>query len=158
MNLGYLNNIKYKGFNFHTHFQAHVGGDVYNNTRQRLYQHFRHGDVDQTGKAEQLKKPISYYTAVYNRNDNTKAFVEDGSYLKLRELAVIYKLPQDLLGRVGLGNVAPNGISLGLIGRNIWTLTGYSGYDPEVGSPANRYDSFTYPPTRTLTGSVEITF
>ena len=158
VNLGYLNNVRWNGFNFHTHFQAQVGGDVYNNTRQRLYQHFRHGDVDQTGKAEQLKKPISYYTAVYNRNDNTAAFVEDGSYLKLRELAVIYKLSPGLLGRIGLGTVAPNGISLGLIGRNIWTLTGYSGYDPEVGSPANRYDSFTYPPTRTLTGSVEITF
>ena len=158
VNLGYLNNVKYKGFNFHTHFQAQVGGDVYNNTRQRLYQHNRHGDVDQTGKPEQLKKPISYYTAVYNRNDNTAAFVEDGSYLKLRELALTYRITPSLLQRVGLGNYAPEGISVGVIGRNIWTLTNYRGYDPEVGSPANRYDSFTYPPTRTLTGTVEITF
>jgi len=47
---------------------------------------------------------------------------------------------------------------LSLVGRNLFVLTGYSGYDPEVGGVLTRTDSFVYPTYRTLTFSVDIEF
>jgi hypothetical protein len=50
------------------------------------------------------------------------------------------------------------GLSVSLIGRNLWTSTDYSGYDPEVGSATLRLDDFIYPRFRTVTGSVTIEY
>ncbi len=156
--LGWLNNLNWKGLRMHSHVHAQVGGKVYNNTKQRMYQDFRHGDLDQSGKAEEQKKPYSYYFALYNANEVTNYFVEDGSYVKLRELAVSYTVRREQLARFGLDRAMPSEIALGVIGRNLYTITGYTGWDPEVGSPNNRVDIFSYPPPRNLTASVEIRF
>ena len=157
--LGWLNNVQWRGFTFHTHVHAQIGGQVYNGTRQRLYQHARHGDVDQAGKPGYAKKTVGYYLAVYNANENTNEFVEDGQFLKLREVSIQYRLTNAQLSRFGvLGRMAPEGITLGLNGRNLFTFTPYSGFDPEVGSVLQRRDTFAYPNTRNFTGSVEITF
>ena len=48
--------------------------------------------------------------------------------------------------------------SLSLIGRNVLTWTNYKGYDPEVGTPNVRLDSFDYPRYRTFTSGLEINF
>ncbi len=71
---------------------SQVGAEVYNSTKQRMYQYFRHADVDQAGKSDEQKKPIDYYFTVYNGNNPTESFVEDATYLKLRELSVQYQL------------------------------------------------------------------
>ena len=158
VNLGWLNNLRYRGVSLHTQLHAQVGGGVYNFTKQRMYQLYRHGDVDQAGKPEVRKKPIGYYQTVYNRAENTDYFVEDASYLKLRELALQYTVSKATLGRIGLASFAPEGISLGIIGRNLWTLTDYTGWDPEVGTATQRLDNFAYPNTRTFTGTFQINF
>ena len=158
VNLGWLNNFRYRGLYLHAQLHAQVGGAVYNFTKQRMYQLYRHGDVDQAGKPEVRKKPISYYQTVYNRAENTDYFVEDASYLKLRELALQYRVSNAALRRVGLARFAPEGVTFGIIGRNLWTLTDYTGWDPEVGTATQRLDNFAYPNTRTFTGSLEINF
>ena len=135
---------------------AQVGGDVYNRTKQRMYQYYRSADVDQGGKADDMKKPQQYYDALYNANNVNQWFVESGSYVKLRELSVSYRLGSQALRR--LGGFNGRGVTLGLIGRNLFTSTDYSGYDPEVGSVNNRIDDFVYPRFRTFTGSVQIDF
>ena len=155
--IGWLNNLTYRGFAVHTHLHAQIGGQVYNASRQRMYQHERHGDLDQAGKAQENKKPIAYYQGLYNQANITSHFVEDGAFLKLRALSVQYRLTGQQLERVGIRNMV-NGLSLGVIGRNLFTLTNYSGFDPEVGSVLTRYDSFDYPNTRTLTLTAEVTF
>ena len=156
--IGWLNNINWRGFRVHTQLHAQIGGEVYNHTKQRMYQDLRHGDLDQSAKPLELKKPFGYYATIYNRADNTDHFVEDGTYLKLRELAVSYRLSRAQLNRVGLGNWAPDAIALGIVGRNLFTVTGYSGWDPEVGSANTRFDNFSYPPPRNFTASFEIFF
>lgn len=134
-----------------------VGGEVYNATKQRMYQYARHAEEDQGGKAEELKKPIAYYTGtLYNANVNISWFVEDASFTKLREVSLRYRMnaarfPQ--LAKVGLDNA-----TLAVIGRNLFLWTKYSGYDPEVGSVISRIDNFGYPTYRTLTASVELQF
>ena len=156
--VGWLNNLNYRGLRLHTQFHAQIGGEVYNTTKQRMYQDLRHGDVDQSGKPEVRKKPFGYYSTIYNRADVTDYFVEDGSYIKLRELALSYRVSGEQLTRLGVGNWAPQGIAIGLIGRNLWTSTRYTGWDPEVGEPNLRRDNFDYPPPRNLTASFEIIF
>jgi hypothetical protein len=124
-----------------------------------MYQWARSADVDQVGKPQELKKPIGYYVALYSANDPTDYFVENGTYLKLRELSVRYRFGPRLLN--ALGRVGATNASFALIGRNLLTFSNYKGYDPDVSLPGNplvRLDSFDYPRYRTITGSLEITF
>jgi TonB-linked SusC/RagA family outer membrane protein len=158
LNLGLVNQVRWGNLTAHAHLQARIGGQVYNRTKQRLYQHFRHMDLDQTGKSPESKKPIDYYQTLYNTNNNTSHFVEDAGYLKVREVSLRYTFDRDALQSIGISRLPAERISLGLIGRNLLTFTGYSGYDPEVGSIFNPQDNFAWPNTRALTAFVEIQF
>ncbi|MEX2610682.1 MAG: SusC/RagA family TonB-linked outer membrane protein [Gemmatimonadota bacterium] len=155
--LGWLNNVTWGGLNLHAQVHSQVGGKVYNYTKQRLYQHERDVDLDQSGKPTELKKPDPYYQNIYNRADATNHFAEDGTFVKLRSLSALYRLNSGQLDAIGIGRFASS-IGLGIVGRNLLTLTGYSGFDPEVGNVTNRFDDFSWPNTRTFTGTVEITF
>jgi hypothetical protein len=135
---------------------AQAGGQVYNRTKQRMYQYYRSADVDQAGKPQEAKKPLEYYDALYNANNVNQWFVEPGGYVKLRELSVRYQLggrPLAVLARAGA-----RGAAVSLLGRNLFTWDRYSGYDPEVGTINRRIDDFTYPRFRTVTGSVQVDF
>jgi hypothetical protein len=108
---------------------------------------------------DDLKKPIDYYreglaSGSYFVNSE---FVEDASFLKLSELSLQYRFNENMLSRIGLGGIA-NGLSLGLIGRNLFTITPYRGLDPEVGGIFFRVDQWYYPQARTLTAIAEVTF
>ncbi len=153
---GVSNAISWKSFDLFALVDAQVGGDVYNQTNQRMYQWARSADVDQAGKPQELKKPIEYYVALYSANNPTDYFVEDGSFVKLRELSLRYRLGGSVLS--WLSRFGATQASLSLIGRNLLTFTDYKGYDPEVGGTLVRMDSFDYPRYRTITGSIEIIF
>jgi len=112
--------------------------------------------VDQADKPQELKKPQQYYDALYNANNVNGWFVERASYFKLREASVTYRLGGSALQAIN--RFGGRGVTLGLIGRNLFTSSDYSGYDPEVGSVNNRLDDFIYPRFRTFTGSVTVEF
>jgi TonB-linked SusC/RagA family outer membrane protein len=156
--VGWINQFRIHGLDVHTHLHANIGGQVYNRTRQRLYQHFRHADLNQAGKPEGEKKPIDYYQALYNTNNSTSHFVEDAGFVKLREVALRYSFRDGGLERFRLDRLGLDRLTVGLIGRNLLTFSPYDGYDPEVGGVAVRHDNFNWPNTRTITGMVEITF
>jgi TonB-linked SusC/RagA family outer membrane protein len=156
--LGWINQLRWRDLSFSTHLHAQLGGDIYNQTKQRLYQHYRHGDLDQAHKPEDERKPIDYYQILYNTNNATQHFVEDGTFLKVRELAVNYTLGEAMLGRLGVARVGADRVRVGLVGRNLFTFTGYSGFDPEVGTLFNRRDYMNWPNVRTVTANVEIRF
>ncbi|HEX6630747.1 MAG TPA: SusC/RagA family TonB-linked outer membrane protein [Gemmatimonadaceae bacterium] len=153
---GVSNTFRWRDLSVYALVDAQVGGNAYNQTRQRMFQYGRHGDVDQAGKPQELKKPVDYYSQLYNANSVVDYFVEDAGFVKLRELSLAYTVPTAALNR--FGNLGVEGLRLSLIGRNLLTFTDYKGYDPEVGSALTRLDSFDYPRYRTITGSVEITF
>ena len=153
---GVSNNVDWHRFSFYGLVDVNVGGQVYNQTNQRMYQYGRSADVDQAGKPQELKKTVDYYVALYSAADPTSYFVEDAGFVKLRELSVKYRLAGPLLR--GLSKMGASGASIGLVGRNLLTFTNYKGYDPEVGNGIVRLDSFGYPRYRTITGSVELTF
>jgi hypothetical protein len=116
---------------------------------------------DQAGKPDAAKKSIDYYGQIYNSLTPLDFFAESGTYVKIKELSVNYTFVRDQLKKVGLGRF--ENLRLGIVGRNLFTFTKYSGYDPEVsgldGDPYQfRIDWFSYPHFRTFTGVVEIAF
>jgi TonB-linked SusC/RagA family outer membrane protein len=158
---GFANNFRYKGFNVYALFDGQRGGDIYNFTKQWMFQDHRHGVQDQAGKPDAEKVPLFFYSAgLYNGLNANDYFVEDGSYVKLRELSASYTFAAPMLARIGLDRYA-SGVKIALIGRNLFTWTDYTGFDPEVtsGNDFNfRIDGFRYPNFRTITGQVEIQF
>lgn len=161
--LGFNTTFKWKGLTFYALIDAQVGGDIYNNTRQWAYRDYAHNDNDQAGKPEGEKKPVAYYATLYSANSISSHFVEDGTYAKLRELSVQYSFDRVALGKVFGGFLANifHRVTVGVIGRNLFTLTNYSGWDPEVGAgdaTLMRIDAFGYPQYRTFTGILELEF
>ncbi len=158
-NLRWSNTISFKGFSVYALLDWKQGGDIYNMTRHWAYRDNRGAEMDQYGKPENEKKTIDYYQILYNVASVNSHFVEDGTYLKIRELALYYTLDRSDLSNIFGGFF--KSIRIGATGRNLWTFTNYSGYDPEVasGEATNQfYDSYSYPNFRTFTGSLQFTF
>ncbi|SHF07045.1 TonB-linked outer membrane protein, SusC/RagA family [Fodinibius roseus] len=150
-------NFDYKGLSLYTLFQGEFGHDIYNRTRAWLYRDNLAAEQDQRGKAEEAKKPINYYQTLYRSGNPSSHMVEDGTYLKLREVSVSYSFDSTQLSSIFGGVIST--INIGLIGRNLITWTSYSGYDPEVGNhPLQRVDHRVYPNFRTISGNLEIQF
>jgi TonB-linked SusC/RagA family outer membrane protein len=88
-------------------------------------------------------------------NGDPRPYIEDGSFLKVREVSISYNLPRRLVNQI-----APlRSLQLGVSGRNLLTFTGYTGLDPEVSNFANQpigrnFDVAPYPPSRTFWFSV----
>jgi TonB-linked SusC/RagA family outer membrane protein len=125
------------------------------------------GVMDQTGKATVDRKPIGYYGWMYGLTTLTpdSYFVQDGSFAKLREVSLQYRFGRDQLARIGFLR-SFEGISISLIGRNLFTFTGYNGYDPEVGSNGGetgsaalaRIDGYQYPNFRSFTAAITVNY
>jgi TonB-linked SusC/RagA family outer membrane protein len=153
------------------------GGDLYNGTRQWAFQATRDRVQDQAGKSANdaacgtvsaampscPQKALGYYgVGFYNGLEANDFFVESGSYAKLKELSVSYTLGSDQLRSMGFLRGLRE-VRLAFIARNLFTVTSYSGLDPEVsglsGDPFQvRMDWFQYPQFRTFTGSIELGF
>jgi len=154
--LGFNSNFEWRNFSLYGLVDMQFGGDVYNRTNQRMYQYFRSTDADQAGRPEELKKTTDYYLALYGANLINDRFVEDASFVKLRELALRYTVPTAVLGFLRASGL--DRVQLGLVGRNLFTSTDYKGYDPEVGDPLERMDNYNYPQYRTITASIQVDF
>lgn len=159
-NVGFSTDFKFKGLNIYMLWDWKQGGDIYNLTRQWIYREYRAEAFDQSGKSAANKKNIDYYQTFYDATNVSDYFVEDGTYLKLREVSVGYNITKSQLG--ALGELFES-VRISVTGRNLLTLTKYSGYDPEVGSVNGdasnfAFDGFTYPNFTSLTGSLELRF
>ena len=156
VHMGFSTTLRWRGLSIFGLLDMQVGGDVYNRTKQRMYQYFRSADADQAGRPDESKKTTAYYTALYSSNLINSRFVEPAGYVKLREVAVRWSLPMSWLAP--LRGVGLDNLTLFAIGRNLFTITDYSGYDPEVGTPLERFDDYAYPHFRTLSAGAEIQF
>jgi hypothetical protein len=82
--------------------------------------------------------------------------VEDGSFLRLNTLTLGYTFPKRMVRKAGISN-----LRLYVTGYNLWLLTKYTGYDPEVNTMSGLtpgIDCNTYPRSRTYTFGVNLTF
>jgi len=168
-NLGLATTLGYKGFSLYALLNRSAGFDVYNQPLQWGFFKRMSGYYDQDASLpENQKKPLGYYDAWYSATGGlapNDEFVEDGSFTKLREISVSYRLRQAQLGGVP-GLSAFDGIGISVTGRNLYTWTNYRGYDPEVGKTGGdtgsaaiaRVDGYTYPNFRTWTVALELIF
>ncbi|NBV31481.1 MAG: hypothetical protein EBR93_02940, partial [Bacteroidetes bacterium] len=156
--MGISTNYSYKGFGVYALFDWVQGGDVYNYTKQLLYFNYRHEDLE-TYTNEGYHFNYMQGNSLYNLSDANQHFVEDASYVKLRELAFSYTLGQDKLGALGQ---YVSDVKFSVIGRNLLTFTNYTGWDPEVALRSNatnfRLDEYAYPNFRTFSASVQVRF
>ncbi len=163
-NLNFNSSFQWRGLSLNALVTMVQGGNIYNLTRQWPFNEQRDPAFDQRDKPAVERKPVTYYQTFYNNINANDYFVEKGSYVRLRELAVNYQLPKEWVrpaAFLGIENAR-----LGLVGRNLWTSTKYSGYDPDVtgtsglgGNPfVYRVDYFTYPQYRTFTFMLELGF
>lgn len=108
------------------------------------------------GTSNSIPRPI-----VTDPNQNVRVgthLVEDGSYLRLRNIQIGYHIPETLLARIGVSRARAY-----LAGQNLLTFTGYSGNDPEIGfdsnnTAANGIDQDLYPQARTYSLGINIGF
>jgi hypothetical protein len=118
--------------------------------------------MDQTGKPDELKKPVSYYSnALYANNSGSTYFVEDADYIKLRTVSINYRLNPQQLSKFKLSNLGFESLSVGLVGRNIVSFSDYRGWDPEQAldlSSRSAAGGASYPSTRNYTIELGVTF
>jgi TonB-linked SusC/RagA family outer membrane protein len=155
---GITNTLGFKGFDLSFFIQGVQGNDVYNINRfiteSALY-----------GSNNGTTRVLNRWTGPGTSNDVPRAidgdpntnlrvsshFVEDGSYVRLKNLTFGYTLPQTLLSRISATQVR-----LYVTAQNLATLTKYTGYDPEV-SPSG-IDLGVYPQARVFMGGLNIGF
>nr|MCU0649404.1 hypothetical protein [Gemmatimonadaceae bacterium] len=160
-NLAFNSQVNWKSLTLTTVVAWTRGGNIYNYTRQWPYNEQRDPAYDQRNKPQIERKPVGYYQTFYNNFDANEFFVEDGSFVRLRELAVNWQLPASWMSGIRLNGRTAR---LGIVGRNLLTSTKYSGYDPEVSGPGGgnpfgyRVDYFTYPVFRSFTAMLELGF
>jgi TonB-linked SusC/RagA family outer membrane protein len=148
-----FSDLRWRNWEFGGLLDAQVGGAIYNSQRQWAHRDGNHVDFDQTGKSEETQKTMPYVQRL-----PTKHFIDDASYVKLRELAVRYRFSPELVGRV-MGERRNSGISVALTGRNLYTWTKYFGWDPEVGDPTSSATlRGVYPQLRTISLSFQVDF
>jgi len=121
------------------------GGEIYNQTRQWMYRDRLHKDFDEPVTiAGQEGAFVAFYNSLYNTNTPLSHYVEDGSYVRLRDLSITYDLTS-VLKQNWLRSV-----SVTATGRNLATWTKYKGLDPEAtaaltnqGGTISGFGSFT---------------
>ena len=158
-NLGFSSTFKFGGLSLYVLLDHQQGGDIYNYTKQLLYFNDRHQDLQDDGAIGKHSFYKNGSSQIYNGASASSHFVEDGTFTKLREVSLGYTFNKGRLG--SLGNIF-NSLKVALTGRNLITITNYSGWDPEVAlrnNPSNfRFDEYSYPNYRTFTGSLTIEF
>jgi TonB-linked SusC/RagA family outer membrane protein len=159
-NFGVSNTFRFKSISVYALFSGTKGGDIYNFTKQWMVQDQRTAMQDQAGRPQADKIADGFYQVMYNGLVANAPFVENGSYVKLRELSLAYTFSPSVIQAVKLDRVV-KGMKFAMIGRNLKTWTKYSGFDPEVASGSDfnfRIDGFKYPNFRKITGQFELTF
>ncbi len=157
--IGLSGDMTYKGFGFYMVWDISQGGEVYNYSRQLLYNRDRHGDLETYTRMGIDRQYAVAADGLYNGSDAVSHFVEDASYIKLRELSLSYTIGNSMLGNLGS---SIQDIKVSLVGRNLLTITDYSGYDPEVALRTNstnfRLDEYSYPNFSTFSAAVQVRF
>lgn len=162
---GITNNISFKDFSLSFFFQGSMGNDLINLNRWRLDAlRANANNVSQaawdgrwTGPGTSNKYPAARLGEDYFNKRFADFIVEDGSYIRLKNVTFSYNLP---LGKLKLTKYISN-FRLFVTGSNLLTITKYTGYDPEVSANFNNpitsgVDIGSYPNARTISFGLNI--
>lgn len=163
---GLTNTFSYKGFDLSIFLQGSYGNDILNYTKRSL-------ETPRNAYWNQLSSiGNNRYSEVFNpegtlprynqwHQNNLRVssrFVEDGSYLRIQNITLGYSLPAEWIQKIKMNNAR-----IFITGQNIYTITNYSGFDPELGSYNSdaliqNVDLGNYPNPRTFTIGASVTF
>ncbi|MCL7764860.1 TonB-dependent receptor [Polaribacter sp. Z014] len=165
---GITNNFSYKNFDLSIFFQGSQGGEIFNMTNVVLY----NGDANTTrDNLNNAWTPTNTDTNIPRIGNNSNRefssrFVEDGSYIRLKNIALGYNFPSEVIENLGIDN-----LRLSVSAQNLLTITDYSGLDPEVnyaGSSSGNanqsantvsgFDFGNYPTVKSVNFSLNIKF
>jgi hypothetical protein len=162
-------NVKYRQFDFFMLWQGTYGNEIYNATKLWLYnpygssnwtpeilnsyrspQYDESGEMIDPGLTDTDLHRFDYYAE--NKNLRVSDFyIEDGSYLRLKNIQVGYTINPALTSRVHIRT-----LRFYFAAQNLFTFTSYTGLDPEVGGWG--IDCGIYPQPRTFYAGVNIEF
>ena len=150
------NTFSYKNFDLTIFLQGSYGNDIFN--ANRMYTEAMSIIQNQstavlgrwTGEGTSNNIPRAIYGDPNQNSRVSDRYIEDGSYLKIKNINLSYTLPKAVFGQ----NF--NSVKIFVSAQNLVTWTKYSGFDPEV--PVNGIDNGTYPITRTVSLGLNIGF
>ena len=150
------NTFSYKNFDLTIFLQGSYGNDIFN--ANRMYTEAMSIIQNQstavlarwTGEGTSNNIPRAIYGDPNQNSRVSDRYIEDGSYLKIKNINLSYTLPKDVFGQ----NF--NSVKIFVSAQNLVTWTKYSGFDPEV--PVNGIDNGTYPITRTVSLGLNVGF
>ena len=167
--MGIRNTVSYKGIDLSFLWDIRAGGDVANVTAhwmnaQGVAKHSEARDhavvfngvtADGSPNTRQVVLNQGFYSSSAGNRNIAERWIEDGSWIRLRDVSLSWSLPSSLTGKIGLDQ-----LRLGVFGRNIWLITNYTGMDPETNlngpDSASGVDGFVTPNMKsygvTLTG------
>jgi TonB-dependent starch-binding outer membrane protein SusC len=162
---GLTNSLSFRGFDMNVFFQFSQGNDIFN--AQRSYTDAFGSGFDNNTKAALDRwtpenpsntQPRAIYGDPNNNVRNSTRFIEDGSYVRLKNAVLGYTLPERTSTRLGFRS-----LRLYVQAQNLHTWTNYSGFDPEVNyagdtSITRGTDFYTLPQSRTITTGFDIGF
>lgn len=159
---GFTNTFNYKGIDLSFMLQFNYGNDIYNATRLYATQ-TRSGRRNMLAEVTDRWSPTNASNKVpsqdgYISNDVYSRFVEDGSFLRLKNITLGYSLPHKWIR-----NIHVSKLRVYATAQNLFCITGYSGYDPEVNSASNNpmtpgLDWGAYPKSRVFTFGIDLQF
>jgi len=157
--IGLTFGIDYKGFDFNAVLGTQLGHDIFR-TYERSditftnYQDFWLDRWSPENTGGTLPRLVS--NDPNNNQRPSDFYVEDGSFLRLRNVQLGYTLPQDLLSKFRL-----KGLKVYASANNLITVTNYRGFDPEIGTGGwildTGIDKGFYPANRTIGGGIKVT-
>lgn len=161
---GFSTSLQWKSLDLNAVFGYSYGGFIYNYSRMEYDSDGTYTDRNQMRlmpgwsrwekKGDNATHPKPMYNGNNNSNKTSSRYLEDGSYLKLRSLTLGYNVP---IKKYGISD-----LRLTLTGENLFTLTKYSGVDPEIPSSGNTVIGGTspsvYPSVRKFTLGLSLTF
>ena len=164
---GFTNNFTYKNFDLNIFFQGSQGGDIFNATNVQLFNGDANTTQDHYNSAWTTSNTNTNTPRVGNNSNReiSSRFVEDGSYIRLKNIAIGYNLPTEVIEKFGIDN-----LRLTISAQNLLTFTNYSGLDPEVnyfGSSGDNntssntvrgFDFGNYPTIKSVNFSVNVKF
>ena len=159
---GITNTFNYKGIDFSFMFQFNYGNDIYNATRLYATQS-RSGRRNMLAEVADRWSPTNASNKVpsqdgYIVNDVYSRFIEDGSFLRLKNITLGYTLPHKWTRKFHASK-----LRIYATGQNLFCISGYSGYDPEVNSASSNpmtpgLDWGAYPKSRVFTFGLDLQF
>lgn len=161
---GWNFSANYEQFDFSMQWYGSFGSEIMNGNKAYAYQSGKHKDLFYGWSDLNTQTSVPQYRGTNNVNNNatysyrsiSDYFLEDGTFIRLRNIALGYTVPKKTTQKIGV-----NRLRFYIQAQNALTLTKYTGFDPEVGNnglSTRGLDAGTYPMTAQYKVGLQLQF